>query len=312
MAFCENCGKELADGEQCTCTASETVAQAPVTEATPAAAPVGAVPVAKEEKPNNNNKIIIGVIVAVAALVVVLLLVVVLAIGGSKGYMKPVDNFMKAFNKKNTDPVELYTTLMPDFSADLYADTYKKFMVSEDFKDMYDEAIESMEDYYDECEDEYGKCKLSFESKKASKMDKDDLEDVQDYLDDYYDDYIEDQIDELEDMLEDADELEDEADELDISESEMKAIVKSYIKYLKSYEKMKVTAGYEVKGKFIVKAGKDEYKTETVEFQVVKINGDWVYWGISDGSMYFEDDDENCFGFIRNFLSGKMLEPGVF
>ncbi len=308
MAFCENCGKELADGEQCTCTTSEAAAQAPVAEA----APVGAVPVAKEEKPNNNNKIIIGVIAAVAAVLVVLLLVVVVFVGGSKSYMKPVEDYMKAVNKKETDPIKLYSTVMPDFSAGLYADLNKKFKVSDDYKDMYDEAIETMEDNYDECEDEYGKIKLSFESKKASKMDKDDLEDIQEYLDDYYDDTIEDQIDELEDMLEDDDEIEDGADELDITEAEMKAIVKSYIKYLKSYEKMKVSAGYEVKGKFIVKAGKDEYKTETVEFQVVKINGDWVYWGITDGSMSFEDDDEYCLTFISNFLRSKKLEPGIF
>ncbi len=283
MAFCENCGKELADGQQCTCTSTQ-----------------------------KNNKIIIGVIAAAAAAFVVVLLVVVLLVGGSKGYMKPVEDYMKAINKKETDPIKLYSTVMPDFSAGLYADLNKKFKVSDDYKDMYDDAVESMEENYDDCEDEYGKIKMSFESKKASKMDKDDLEDIQDYLDDYYDERIEDQIDELEDMLDDADELEEGADELDISESEMKAIVKSYIKYLKSYEKMKVSAGYEVKGKFIVKAGKDEYKTETVEFQVVKINGDWVYWGISDGSMSFEDDDEYCLSFISSFLSGKKLEPGFF
>lgn len=304
MAFCENCGKELADGEQCTCT-SAGVAPAGV-------APAAAAPVAKEEKPNNNNKVIIGVVAAVAAVVVVLLLVVVLAVGGSKGYMKPVEDYMKAINKKETDPIKLYSTVMPDFSANLYADLNKKFKASEDYKDMYDDAVETMEENYEDCEDEYGKIKMSFESKKASKMDKDDLEDIQDYLDDYYDDSIEDQIDELEDMLEDADEIEDAADELDISESEMKAIVKSYIKYLKSYEKMKVSAGYEVKGKFIVKAGKDEYKTETVEFQVVKINGDWVYWGVTDGSMRFEDDDEYLLTFIGNFLNNKKLEPGIF
>ena len=309
MAFCENCGREIADGEQCTCTSA--AAQTPMSAPNPApAAPVGAIPADKAEKPK-NNKAMIGILAAVAGVVVLLVVVGALLIGGSKGYMKPVEDYMKAINKKQTDPVKLYSTVMPDFSAGLYADLHKKFKVSDDYKDMYEDAVETMEEYYEDCEDEYGKCKLSFETKKASKMDKDDLEDIQEYLDDYYDDYVEDQVDELEDMLEDSDEIEDGADELDISESEMKALAKSYIKYLKSYEKMKVSAGYEVKGKFIVKAGKDEYKTETVEFQVLKINGDWVYWGISDGYMTFEDDDEYCLSFISSFLSGKKLKPDL-
>ena len=320
MAFCENCGKELADGEQCTCTTAEAVAQEQVTEASVAEAPVAeeapkaeAAPEAPEAPakaaaPKKNNMIIIGV---VAAVVVVLLLLVVLLAGGSKGYMSPVDDFMKQINKKNTDVVEVYTTLMPDFAADLYAQTHKKYMVAEDYADYYEDAIETMEDYYEDCDDEFDKWKLSFETKKASELDEDDLEDIQDYLDDYYDDYREADVDTYEDLLDDDDDLEDSADELDISESQVKAILKASMKYAQAYEEMKVTAGYEVKGKFIVKSGKDTYETKNVEFRVVKINGDWTYWGLVDGSLDFEDDDENCFDFLSNFLSSRRLYKSI-
>lgn len=330
MAFCEKCGKELAEGEQCTCTAEavaeeavaetpvveETVAETPVVEETPVAevAPVEeakeAEAPATEEPAKKKNNIIIIVVAAVA--VVVLLLLVALLAGGSKGYMEPVDDFMAAVNKKNTDPIEIYSTLMPDFATGLYADAHKKYMVVEEYADYYEDAIETMEDYYDDCEDEFDKWKLTFETKKASEMDEDDLEDIQDYLDDYYDDYREDEVDMYEDALEDDDELEDGADELDITEAQAKALLKANMKYAQAYEKLKVTAGYEVKGKFIVKSGKDVYETKTVEFRVVKINGDWTYWGLTDGSLDFEDDDEHCFDFISNFLSGRKLYKSVF
>ncbi len=323
MGFCENCGKELVDGEQCTCTTTEAVAEEPVAEEakveeaivedvpaaeeTPAVAeaPVAEEP-AKEPKPAMDKKKL-AIIGAAAAAVVVLLLLVALLAGGSKGYMGPVEDFMAQINKQNTESVEIVTTLMPDFAADLYTKAHKKYMVSEEYVDYYEESIDYLEDYYDNCNDEYDKWKLTFESKKATKMDEDDLEDIQDYLDDYYDDYLEDEADYFEEALEDEDDIEDAADELDISEGQVKAVLKANLKYVKAYEELKVTAGYEVKGRFIVKAGKDEFKTETVEFRVVKINGDWTYWGITNGSLNFDDDEEDCFSFISNFLSSKRL-----
>lgn len=335
MGFCENCGKELADGEQCTCTVEETVAQEPVVEeavadGAPDVEPAVEAPVAeetsavaeapavtetsteepaKEMKPGMDKKKLTILGAAVAAVVVLLLLVVLLA-GGSKGYMGPVEDFMAEINKQNTEPVDVYSTLLPDFAADLYAQTHKKYKVSDEYMDYYEDSIKYLEDYYDDCNDEYDKWKLSFESKKATKMDEDDLEDIQDYLDDYYDDYLEDEADYFEDALEDEDDIEDAADELDISESQVKTVLKANLKYVKAYEELKVTAGYEVKGRFIVKAGKDEFKTETVEFRVVKINGDWTYWGVTSGSLNFDDDEEDCFSFIANFLSSKRLYKG--
>lgn len=295
MGFCEKCGKELTEGEVCTCTSAEAVAQDNV--------------VAEEKKaetPAKNNKMLLGI---VAAVVVVLILVIALVAGGSKGYMSPLEDFMAAINKQSTDYVKVNGTLMPDFAADLYAQCHKKYMVSEDYADIYEDSMEYLEDCYDNCNDEYDKWKLSFEVKKASKLDDDDLEDIQDYLDDYFDN-LEDEVDYLEDILEDADEIEDMADDTDVSKSQFKAVLKANLKYVQAYEDLKVTAGYEVKGKFIVKAGKDEFDTETVEFRVVKINGDWTYWGLTSGSVDFDDDENDCFSFIANYLSGKKLYRG--
>lgn len=319
MRFCDKCGKALGKDEVCTCTSAEaTTQEATVTEemvaetsATETAADEQAV---AEVAPTTESKFpidkkMLAIIGAAAAAVVVFILVIVLIASGSKGYMSPVEDFMAAINKQNTDPVKVNSTLMPDFAADLYAQCHKKYMVSEDFADLYEDSVEYLEDYYDDCNDEYDKWKLSFEMKKASKMDEDDLEDIQDYLDDYYDN-LEDVADNLEDILDDADEIEDLADDADISESQFKAIMKSNLKYVQAYEEMKVTAGYEVKGKFIVKSGKDEFDTETVEFRVVKINGDWTYWGLTSGNIDFDDDEDNCFSFIANYLSGKKLYRG--
>lgn len=318
MGFCEKCGKELAEGEQCTCTAEgavqESVAEAVSTQEATVAEVVAEVkeePVAEKKPAMDKNKLtIIGV---VAAVVVLLLLVAVIA-GGSKGYMEPVEDFMKEINKKNTNPVEVYGTLMPDFAADLYLNCHKQYSAMEEYLDIYEEGVDNLEDYYDDCDDEFDKWKLSFEMRKASKLDKDDLEDIQDdILDDYYkDNYLKDEAKMIEDLLEDDDDLEDAADDSELSVSKVKSILKAHLKYVQAYEELKVTAGYEVKGKFVVKSGKDEYDTETVEFVVLKINGDWTYWGLESGSLSFDDDDENCFGFLSSFLKSKKLYRSIY
>ncbi|MBQ8815948.1 MAG: hypothetical protein IJZ84_01540 [Lachnospiraceae bacterium] len=303
MAFCENCGKQLQDGEKCTCTESVeqvtentgTVEQ--VSESAEAEAPKRENPLKGKEKP---------LIIAAAAVVVLLILIKIFS--GSKGYMEPINDFMKAINKKNTSSVELNATLMPDFGAKLYKKYYAKQLKSDYYADVYDDRKDDFEDYYDDCDDEYDRWKLSFEMKKSTKLDKDDLEDIQDELDDYYDDYLEYYVDSYEDILDDEDDLEEFADSWEYEEKDATAALKAFMNFCKAYEELKVTAGYEVKGKFIVKSGKDEYKTDTVEFIVLKVNGDWTYYGVTGGgSLYFEDDEEGCFDFISNFLYSSKL-----
>lgn len=322
MEFCENCGKQLQDGEKCTCieateqATENTVATEQATEVTGEAEQVTestgeaeqAAVSTEAEAPKKTNPLkgkekTVALGVALALVVFILIKI----FSGSKGYMEPVDDFMKQINKKNTNYQEVNATLMPDFAAKLYKSYNAKRLKSDYYADAFEDGVDDLEDWYDDCDDEYNKWKLTFETKKTTKLDKKDLEDYQDELDDYYD-YLDYYIDSNEDILEDEDDLEDYADEWDYKEKDAKAALKAFIKYYSAYEDMKVTAGYEVKGKFIIKTGKDELKTDTVEFVVLKVNGDWTYYGlIGGGSLYFDDDDEGCFDFISDFLYSSML-----
>ena len=231
---------------------------------------------------------------------------------GGGGYMTPVDNLMNAVNKKETDPMKLLTVMAPDFSAGEMESVMKSMMkMSDDMEDYMEDAVEEMEEMYEEIDDEFDKWKISFEESKAEKIEKDDLEDYADDIEDYYKDYLKDSVKEMEEALDDDDMLEAFAEMLDIDEKDAKSLIKSMVKYMQVYEDLKVTAGYEVKGKFILKSGKDTYETEKVKFVVLKINGSWVYMGLEEGSLKFEEDDDYLFSFFYSQLKGSSLYSDV-
>lgn len=300
MAFCENCGKQLADGEVCTCMAGqqpEAQGTTPVGNAQPAG---GAVPASGDKK----KKWLIAIPVAA----VVLLLIIIISALSSKPYMEPVKDFMKLMNKRSTNVEKIMELQVSDFAKKEYAALISAAKKSDDFMDGLDDTKENIEDYYEDADDEFEKWKLSFELKKAEKMDEDDLDDLKDYLEDYYDDYMDSAVDYWEDILDDEDYLEDLADEADMSEKEAEKFCQAFIKYLKAYEDMKVTAGYEVKGKFIVDSKDGDCKTDTVTFRVLKVNGDWCYYGFSDSGSYgFKGDDEGVLDFLYDSLDSNWL-----
>lgn len=328
MSFCEKCGRKLADDEVCTCSVGE------------------------EKAPRGKG---IGVPVLFAAIVIVLLLVV-LAMGllkreelnkaaqkareeaeEAEAYKELMDDFVAQVNKKNSDPVELISTLMPEFGAKLYEKLHKEFMEVEGYADIYEYYVEDLEDVWDDCEDELGKWKLSFEESNVQMLDGNALEEVQDYLDDYYEDYLEAQVEELEELLEDVEEVEDLADDWDVSEEQVESVLKAYIKYMKAYEELEAMQGYIVEGKFVVDSKKEdsnhggivrveinqehiyigegaveEEEQSTVRFYVVKINGDWTYGGIESGELLVEGDEEGCFNFLSRYLKSQMLYQELF
>lgn len=202
-----------------------------------------------------------------------------------------MNDYFKLINKKSTDYMNITTSLSPDFRAKLEKNMYNSDI--ESIEDMIKDATDELEDKYDALDDEFNKWKIGFEVKEAEKLSKKKVEKIQDTLEDYFDDYIKSSIDEYEDILDDDDDLEDFADNLDISEKEAKSYIKKMIKYLESYEDVKVSEAYEIKGKFTIKADKDNWKSDTVRVLAVKINGDWAYAGLDDGNyISFEDDDE--------------------
>ncbi len=226
---------------------------------------------------------------------------------GGGGYMGPVEDWMNFVNKRNTDPIDAITVMSPGFSVkefESYMSSVEKIM-GDEYEDYMEEAVEEIEDAYDEAEDEFEKWKITFEEKSADEIKSKDLKEYNETIEDYYKDYLEDTVDELEDLLEEDDEIEDMADELDISEKEVKSMINSMIKYMKAYEDIEATEGYEVKGKFILKSDGDEYETDYVKFIVLKVDGSWVYWGLTDTSssaLKFEEDDENVFSFFFSQL----------
>lgn len=290
MAFCTKCGKELAEGEVCSCQQ-----EAPVEAPQAAEAPVEQAPVAQEAPAaeKKNNKYVMPAVIGVVAL---LLIVLIASLAGGKPYKKMIDEYVKLVNKKSTNTEAYQYALMAEGRVKLQKDLIKvakKLEDTDDIKDAQEDAKEAMADQYEDLDDEYGKWKLSYEIKSAKKMDDKDLKDYQKAAKNYYKDYVKPQVKFYEDMLEDDDELEDYADELDVKEKDVKKFLKATLKQAQDLEDMEITAGYEVKVKFFVKTKEDEYKTDMVKVIVLKANGDWVYAGRAEGEsrLTFEESD---------------------
>lgn len=256
-------------------------------------------------KAKAGDKKVIGIAAAAAVVVIGLVVLFVFLIFG-KGYMSPVEDYMKAINKMNTDYFEVGNTLkgkkiakadakirklLVEAGAELYGDS---------MEERYEEYNEDMEDMYDEVLDEYDKFKVTFEKKSAKKMDKDDREDGAEALSDYY----EDMLDTYEDQLDDDDEIEEFADMYDIDEEDAEKLLKAYADNCKRFVDCKISAGYEVKGKFIVTVdGKDEYETDSVKLILVKLNGEWVYAGC-DSSLWLDLDGDEEAEVLDDLLKG--------
>ena len=240
-------------------------------------------------------------VVAAPIALVILLLVVIIGISSSGSYMTPINEYLNTVNRKETNTMKVIYSLTPDYREGLLKKVVACASKSDDFKDELKDRDESFEDIYDNIDDEFKKWKITFKEKSHKKLDKDDIKDLQDALDDVYDDLYEKGVDEFEEVLDDDDDLEDFADKLDISENEAKALLKAMVKYYKSFEKMKVTEAYEVKGRFTIKADKEEWESNTIKIYVVKVNGSWTLAGISE-SVTFDDDDEEI-ALFRSFFS---------
>jgi len=248
------------------------------------------------------DKKLYPLLLAAPVALIVLLLIVVIAISSSGSYMDPMKDYMNLVNKKSTDTMKVSTSLAPDFRANLLNKMISAASKSDEFEESLENASENMEDIYDNLDDEFDKWKIGFTAKSKEKLDKDDLEDLEDQWNDYYDSYIESALDNMDDVLDDDDKIEDLADSMDVSEKEAKAFVKATKKYYESFEDVKITAAYEVKGKFTIKADKDKWESETVRIIFVKINGDWAYAGTKDNSsIVFDDDDEEIYLFNSFF-----------
>ena len=297
MSFCEKCGKELAEGQVCDCQGAS--------------------------KKKFNPAIIVLAVFVIAIVALVIVLIVNSDGGSSKSkkddkeekstYMDPIDNYLAVVNKKNEDYIAFNKSLMPEFSAKKFGAFMEVFTADGEYADYLEDANDQLSDYYEECDDEFKGWKLSFKKEAAEKLDADDMEDYKEYVEEYYEDYLQYTVEELEENMEDEDTLEDLAYMLDVTEEDAAKIVKAMITYMKAYEGLKVSAGYEVTGKFVLKADGETYETDSMSFVVLKVNGSWVYCGLTDYDyLGFEEDDYSVFGFFFRGLRSPKLYTDVW
>ena len=321
MARCPKCGTEMANENQKFCISCGAPIQENPTEG--ANAGTDANDFVNQVKSGDVNGIIeqakagdkktIGILVGAGVAVVAVVVLIGSLLFGGGGYMDPINKYMKALNSQSTDYLEVETALSGSKLGKIQRDMFQAYVDAdaerwgESYDDMLDDGADSLEDFYDYADDEYGKWKITFEKKDAEKMDKDDIEEMTENMNDSFE-YM---YDECEDMLKDDDEIEDMADSLEIDEKDAEKIVKQMMEYCKFFAEGKVQDAYEVKGKFIIESEDGTFETDTVELRVAKINGSWIYFGSGDYIM-FEDDDEYCFDKIASDLNFGSMTFGLY
>lgn len=249
MAFCANCGRQLADGEVCTCQTPET-------------------PKKKSKK---------GLVIAV------IILILAVAIGGavfflmSNSYKKPINDLTNAVNKKETNLDTLVSVALPDFVASSYKKAVKVLKSSDDFSESYGEAADALKDMYDELDDSYGSgWKVKFDYGDKEKIEADELTSIGNSYATLYDRYFEDVCDDIAGY--DKYDYEDMADELDISSAKAKELCKIAVSLMKEFDGITVTEGYVLTGRFVLTDSKGETleKSDKMTVQLIKLNGDWT------------------------------------
>lgn len=288
MAFCTKCGKELGPDGTCDCektqaTAAETATveekKDAVQEAAPAVDAAAAAPAADGKK---NNK---GIIYAAAAVAVVVLIIIIASVSGGN-YKTPLKQFTKLVNKQSTDVYAYQEFLSAPMDTELLNGVKGIMKDSDDYADQIDSSKERLEDFYSDNDG----LKLSYDISKAKKLDSDELKDISKSYKNTYKNYYKSTIGQLEDL--DSEDYEDLADALDISEGSAKKLVKKIISYMKSYEDVKVSKGYEVTLRFNGKMDGDEDTTEKIKVTIIKANGEWFIYNVYDmfNQANFKDD----------------------
>lgn len=229
-----------------------------------------------------NNK---GIIYAAAAVAVVVLIIIIASVSGGN-YKTPLKQFTKLVNKQSTDVYAYQEFLSAPMDTKLLNGVKGIMKGSDDYADQIDSSKEGLEDFYSDNDG----LKLSYDISKAKKLDSGELKDISKNYKNTYKNYYKDTIEQLEDM--DSEDYEDLADALEISEGSAKKLVKKIISYMKSYEDVKVSKGYEVTLRFNGKMDGDEDTTEKIKVTIIKANGEWFIYNVYDmfNQANFKDD----------------------
>ena len=194
----------------------------------------------------------------------------------SDAYKKPIDSIAGAINKKTSSIDSLAATVLPDFAASAYKKAVKIMKTSDDFAEAYDEAEQSVQEFYDKLDDSYDDgWKIKFDYADKEKLEADQLESVASTYSRLYTAYFESACEEIADY--DKYDYEDLADSLGISTSKAKDLCKVAVNLMKEFKDVKVTAGYTLTGRVVISDGSDTlWKSDKMTVKVIKLNGSWM------------------------------------
>ena len=319
MKFCRFCGKQLGDDEVCDCEESKKAAEAAQAQGEAGAETSSVIDNEKDsvkldvsgvvEKAKSHKDLLIKIGCGVAVVILLLILKSLF----SSSYKTPINNIVSAINKgTKADYLTLYNAGLPKNLAKLNKEIYTTFD-----EDRLEDKDDDVKDAFEELKDKYSKVKIKFVYDSKEKLSKTELNEFKDDLEEGDLEDLDDMIDEIEDEIDDK--AEDLADMLDVSESDLKKVVKDYIKYLKTFKKIKITAGYKVRGQYVLKNGGDEInKTDKITMYIVKLNGDWVILTTKNGEKFRFDSDKKSYDKCRflhdyiNIFFENAAAPNLF
>lgn len=265
MAFCENCGRPLADGEVCNCTQNPDGGN--VNQAVNVEQPVQ----------NNGKKGKKGLVIAVLVLIVAVAAGIAAFLHISNGYKKPIDGIVSAVNKRTSDIDSLAAAVLPDFAASSYKKAVKIMKSSDDFSESYDEAEQAIKDVYDEFDSTYDNgWKVKFDYADKEKMEAEQLESAASSYSKLYTSYFESTCEEISGY--DKYDYEDLADSLGVSTSKAKDLCKIAVNLMNEFKDVNVTAGYTLTGRIVVSDNSSDtlWKSDKMTVKVIKFNGKWM------------------------------------
>ncbi len=263
MAFCENCGRQLAEGEVCNCTQNQTGSEPNQTQ--------------NVEPSKSKRKVKIGLVIAVMVLVVAVVGGMAAFIHISNGYKKPVNNIINVVNKKTSSIDSLAASALPDFVFSSYKKTIKIMKTSEDFVEKYDEAQLSISDMYSQLDESYENgWKLKFDCTDKERLDEPQLEGIATLYSGLYTNYFESICDDIKGY--DKYDYEDLADSMGITTSKAKDLCKVAVNLMNEFKDVKVTDGYTLTGRIVMNDnnGENLWRSDKMTIKVIKLNGDWT------------------------------------